>query len=233
MVRLLILFLLLFPDFVFAQERLTIAVTASFKPVMEELADVFQRESGISIRLSSASSGILAQQIISGAPFDLFFSADAVRPEKVARSLNIPLEHVQPYAFGELVLISSLPEITSVTDLGNYSGKIIIANPAHAPYGVAAEEVLERVGFQGQRVQANNVVQARQYLSLALAPVGIIAKSVALDLSGQYDIHPQWYAAVVHKRINLSGSQSSQALLQFLATVRAVQIIKKYGYQVP
>jgi molybdate transport system substrate-binding protein len=233
MVRLILLFLLWLPLMTAASETLNIAVAASFRPVIEQLAPRFEQKTGIKVQVSSASSGVLTQQIIAGAPFDLFFSADAKRPEAVAEVLQLPASSVQAYALGTLVLISTEPTVLSVSDLADYQGKVILANPQHAPYGVAAAEVLDHVGFQGDRVQANNVAQARQYISLALAPVGLIAQSVATDLAPQFGIGPSLYSDIVQKRVVVQSSDRVNRFLEYLKLPGSVQVIESFGYRVP
>ncbi|HAD39484.1 MAG TPA: molybdate ABC transporter substrate-binding protein, partial [Plesiomonas shigelloides] len=62
---------------------LKVAVAANFKPTLEQLATQFQQQTGDQVAISSASSGVLYQQIVNGAPFDLFLSADSERPERL------------------------------------------------------------------------------------------------------------------------------------------------------
>ena len=224
---------LLLPLLCHASESLNIAVTASFKPVLDALAAPFAERTGIQLKLSAASSGVLTQQILAGAPFDLFFSADAERPVYLAKALGLPANRIATYALGTLVLVSDDPAVTSVAALADYQGKVVLANPAHAPYGVAAAAVLDQVGFQGVRVLANNVAQARQYLILQLASVGLVTQAVATDLSPQYPVDRRLYAPIVQQRLLLKPSPASERLLAFLVTPQAQAVLKAFGYQVP
>ncbi len=227
------LLLLLVPCLGLAQEQLNVAVTASFKPVLETLADPFTESTNIQLSLSSASSGVLYQQIVSGAPFDVFFAADAERPRLLVDRLQLPVNARRDYAMGQLVLVINNTALSGITDLKDYSGRVILANPAHAPYGLAAQQVLDRVGFQGERVLANNVTQARQYLSLGLADVGLIAASVAQGFDDVVELDRTEYDAIRQQLVIVKPSDRVDALIRFLDTPFAKDIIQQQGYRLP
>lgn len=210
---------------------LNIAVTASFKPVIDTLAELFYEQSGITLRLSSASTGTLTQQIIQGAPFDVFLAADKERPTFVRATLNLPATAQQPYAFGSLVLVSTHEQVRSLADLANYTGRVVIANPQHAPYGVAAENLLMDLSFNGTLIRAQNVSQAQQYLTLNLAEVGLVAKAVAQNTLPYIDIPPNQYAPIEHHLLLLKSSDDAQAFLGFLGSSIARAVIQRYGYE--
>ncbi|WP_320823225.1 molybdate ABC transporter substrate-binding protein [Reinekea sp.] len=218
---------------VWAEPPLTVAVTASFKPVLEALSEAFTEASGRSFRLVSASTGVLSQQILAGAPFDIFFAADRTHPQQLLESLGLPTDRIQTYALGTLVLVTQDPAVKSLADLRDYAGRVIIANPLQAPYGVAADQILDQLGYSGTRVRANNVSQARQYLSLNLAAVGLTAASVAQDLPGVQPIDPALYGVLEQQLVVLRRSDRTVALLAFLQTAGAVQVLRDFGYREP
>jgi len=125
-----------------AEPPLRVAVAANFKPTLETLNRRFTADTGIAIRLSSASTGMLATQLRHGAPFDVFFAADAEHAAGVAR-LDLPGAG-EPfcYAVGALALAGGALE-----DLARAEKSVAIANPATAPYGRAALDVLARDQF--------------------------------------------------------------------------------------
>lgn len=216
-----------------SNERLTIAVTASFKPVIDQLAEQFAAEYNVNLNVSSASTGVLYQQVLSGAPFDLFLAADQARPRLLQQQLNLAQSQVQPYAVGQLVLVTTGHEATQLSDLAGRQHRIIIANPKLAPYGEAAEQVLDHVGFQGDRVLANNVVQARQYLSLSLAPVGIISASMAQGFAQVTAIAPELHSELTQYLVVLKPSQKVNDFLNFLSSTEAQRIMVNNGYWPP
>src|SRR6056297_2187391 len=122
-----------------AADSLTLAVAANFKPVLQRLNEDFKHDTGIEIRLSSASSGVLATQILHGAPFDVFFSADAERPAQLIAGGLAAADASFCYASGRLALVGG-----QLADLARATSSVAIANPATAPYGTAALEVLAR-----------------------------------------------------------------------------------------
>lgn len=181
---------------------LRVASAANFYPTLKVLAKTYQNETGISMQLSSGSSGKLHAQIIQGAPYDLFFSADAERPEQL-ETLGLTVAHSRTrYAVGRLVLWSSdtalpkdkfpLQENNTSKTLTEALNKLLkadtfrfiaLANPRHAPYGRAAKEVLETTGHwhtlqqKQQLVIGSNVIQAHQYTATGNAQLGFIALS--------------------------------------------------------
>jgi molybdate transport system substrate-binding protein len=218
---------------VWAEAPLTVAVTASFKPVLSALSDPFRTATGQSMRLVSASTGVLSQQILAGAPFDVFFAADRAHPQHLRDALNLPADRVTTYALGALVLVTQDPAVQTLDDLHDYAGRVIIANPLQAPYGAAADQLLDRLGFSGTRVRANNVSQARQYLSLNLATVGLTAASVAQDLPGAQAIDPTLYPVLEQQVIVLRASEQTRRLLAFLQSTEAIQMLRDMGYREP
>src|SRR6185295_2157852 len=103
----------------------------------------FRAQSGVSVRFTFGASGALAEQIKSGAPYDLFLSADEVRIKDVV----IP-DSQTVYAQGRIALWSKSGRITTLDALPTPGVlHVAIANPGHAPYGAAARQALERAGL--------------------------------------------------------------------------------------
>ena len=216
-----------------AEERLNIAVTASFRPVLDHLAPDFEAQTGIRLNLSSASTGVLYQQIRNGAPFDLFFAADRSRPQLLQQQWSLEASRRQTYAIGRLVLVSDDPAVQGVSDLSHYDGRVVIANPALAPYGEAAQAVLDAQGFPGTPVLANNVSQARQYLSMKLARVGLIAASVASGLNPVQDVADQDNISLDQQLLVLTDHPANAEFLRFLQMKASQAVIRQFGYRLP
>lgn len=216
-----------------ANDSLNIAVTSSFKPVIDALTEPFYDATGITLRISSASTGVLYQQSVSGAPFDVFFAADTLRPASLVKKLSLPDSQLVPYAKGRLVLVSNDNNVQSLADLASYANRLVIANPKHAPYGIAAEKVLLATGHKSSLILANNVNQARQYLQLGLADVGLIAASVSQGFSNVVEIPDSRYDAIIQSLVVLEPSPQTQALITFLKTDFAQQTLIDFGYEQP
>ena len=158
-----------------AAQKLNIAVAANFKPVLEEISHRYQRDSDVEIDLIVGSTGALFAQITHGAPFDLFFAADLVRPLKLEQAGKTRKR--MTYAYGQLALYG--PGLTDVgPDSLRASHRIAIANPRHAPYGRAALQTLKSLDVtHPELVYGSNVAQAFAFVATGNTPLGLIALS--------------------------------------------------------
>ncbi|MES2819557.1 MAG: molybdate ABC transporter substrate-binding protein [Pseudomonadota bacterium] len=218
-----------------AVEHLRIAVAANLLPVMERIAIDYQRETGVSLQIAGGSSGAFFEQIRRGAPFDLFYSADAERPEQLADAER----KAQTYLCGRLALWTPVarPVLAQLPP-----GKIALAQPDTAPYGRAALQVLERSGqlaaLTPRLVYAQDVGQAFQFVKSGNAPSGFIALSqllAAATPTSQYlRLDASLYAPLVQKRIVLAQGERRAAAERFAAYFDAQQpLLKAAGYALP
>ena len=164
-----------------AASELTVAAASDLAPLEARLASGFERRTGVRPRFSFGSSGTLARQIENGAPFDVYLSAD----EKLAANLAAKKFVVDPkvYAIGRLVLWSADGQFRSIEKLkSNQVRHIAIANPAHAPYGRAAKEALEKLGvwkfLEPKIVYGENVRQAFEMARSGNADIAIVAATL-------------------------------------------------------
>lgn len=228
-----------------SQDSLTIAASANMQYAMEELIDRFTEESGISCELIVGSSGKLTAQIVEGAPFDLFFSADMKYPQEI---FNKGLASVPPriYAYGYLVFWS-LDEDRELNRQGLLSDEvrhIAMANPETAPYGRAAVELLKGMRvydrIQTKLVFGESIAQTNQFILSGTAEVGLTARSVVSSPGARGK--GQWKEAdqtlyepiaqgLVHlKGRNLEKEQWAQSFDDFLQSDTAIDILHKFGY---
>ena len=166
-------------------DTVTVAVASNFAETARGLAREFEEQSGYDVVIIQGSTGKLHAQIVNGAPFDVFLSADVERAENLPAAKDGRFI----YAIGQLVVWSPDPELSghecvaalSETD----SGRIAIANPALAPYGLAAKEYLEAAGLwetlMPRLVYAQNVAQVRQFVATGNARFGFVAASQLHD----------------------------------------------------
>lgn len=237
-------------------DTLNIATASNFRPVLEQLTQTFSEQQNAEgtdhkINISSTSSGVIYAQIVQGAPFHLFFSANESYPEKLVASGLGMADTLATYAIGKLVLVSrgkgSDIDGKSAAEILSKAKRIAIANPRTAPYGIAAMEVLERLGVadesQSKLVVGNNIAQAWQFFHSGNADVAIVAVSlaylaesadmkeqqlVAIDLS-PYLKHPVRQSRVAIKPV----SPLTQQFLNFMNTPVAEKIIIDGGYLLP
>ncbi|WP_252178483.1 molybdate ABC transporter substrate-binding protein [Endozoicomonas sp. 4G] len=222
-------------------DTLRVAVSANFKPVLEYLAERFEQQTGHQVSISSASTGVLYNQIMHDAPFDLFFSADQARPLELEQKGKTLSESRKTYAYGRLVLWDRTSHVKplSIDQLKDWQGKLAIANPATAPYGLAAEQSLEKLGlwksYQGRLVQGANIQQTWQFVASGNVKVGLVALS---QLSGKelqrityipdrlYD--PIRQDMVILKRTD--HSEAAQAFSTFVLSAPSQNYIAEHGY---
>jgi len=231
------------------------AVAANFTQTLRQLAQQYQSAHGtFSFRISTASSGTLYTQIINGAPFDLFFSADTLRPEHLIRAGKSLSQKPYIYARGQLVLWAPGKDIRrGLVSLTRYKGKIAIANPKLAPYGLAAKKLLEKVRFwlilSSRLIQGNNIAQTFQYVASGAAQAGFVARSqlqLWLHKQGRTSNIKQmqdvWipsvsdYPAISQGVVLLPGSEHNsnvKAFLIFLKSPQAKHLVREAGYLIP
>lgn len=239
----------LLPRLLFADDIVTVAVASNFAVTAEEISTAFTRESGTPVRLSSGSTGKLYAQIINGAPFDVFLSADAERPLLLEQSGHIVNGSRRSYAIGGLVLWSHDARLRGkdcreALQRGDYDW-LALANPRTAPYGFAAREVLEAAGLwqdaARRAVFGENIAQALNFVVTGNATLGFVARSqtVNLDLPAAAcawqvpgSLHTPLYQQLVLLK-KAGGNVGAQRFVDFLGTPAAGKIIRKNGYRVP
>jgi len=213
---------------------LLVAAAADLAPLTANLDRGFETVSHLKVKFTLDSSGSLAKQIENGAPYDVFLSAD----ERYVKQL-VSEGHLEPntnvYALGRLGLWSKDGRVKSLADLKNPDIKhIAIANPEHAPYGIAARKTLETQGLwrdvQPKIVYGENVRQAMQFAETGNADAVITSWTL---LIGRGLLLPaEW-----HDPIRQSGGvvkSSSQAavarqFLQFMLSADGRKILQSGG----
>jgi molybdate transport system substrate-binding protein len=232
-------------------EQITVAAAADLNYAMKDLAARFEKSSGHTVSLSFGASGNLYSQIQSGAPYDLFFSADADYPAKLAAAGKIDSASVRTYAIGRLVLwvpsSSKLDPQQLKMDLilDPAIRKIAIANPEHAPYGRAAMAALDHFQFAGlvkdKLVLGENVSQAAQFVQSGNAQAGLIPLALALSppmkAAGKYwQLPDDSYPDMQQAAGILSSSkhkQAAKAFLDFVGSPEGAAVLQQYGFGLP
>ena len=175
------------PNMTPSSGELTVFSAADMQPVFEVLGPYFQRRTGIKLKMVYGSSGTLSQQIVNGAPADIFFSADYTFAERLVAAGKADNINPYPYAKGLLVLWTRKDSPfypISVDDLSRKDLKsVAIANPATAPYGRAAIAAMSKLGLLQSAsphfVQAESVGQAAQFALSGNAQLALISQTIA------------------------------------------------------
>ncbi len=226
-----------------------IAAAADLQPVLPALIEEFEHQSHKNVEASYASSATLAAQILNGAPFGLFLSADLSFPKKVvAAGLADGTEPIA-YARGALVLWARNDSPVQPLSLDTLRSPalrtIAVANAEHAPYGRAAKAALEKLGLatalKDRLVVAENIAQTAQYADSGNADAGLISLTSALtprlSADGKYVVMPEdsypplLQGAVVIKQA--SGAEEAHEFLAFLLSPPIREQLAERGLKAP
>jgi molybdate transport system substrate-binding protein len=226
-----------------AAQELTVAVAANFILPFGELSRVFEHESGIKVKGTFSSTGSLYAQIQNGAPYDLFLAADEARPRLLHHEALADKPFV--YARGKVVLWTAKHALCAIRKWREVvtspsTLRLAIANPETAPYGAAAVEAMKRAGLweavRQKLVFAQTVAQAFQYAQTESADAGFCALSSASSEQGSKGC--RWVIpeapVVIQAACVLERSKEKKAVekfVAFLASPKAGQIKRKYGYE--
>jgi len=241
-VFLLVWVLWLIPLSVSAQERLNAAVAANFIQAFTEISQAFERKTGVRVEATFSSSGNLYGQIVNGAPYDLYLSADEERPARLNKEGAGERPFV--YARGRCVLWSARKDFCRAGDwrtaLRDEDVKrVAVANPETAPYGTAAGAALVKAGLwealKQKWVFAQTIAQAFQYASTSATAAGFCAYSSVMSDEGKkgcfYRIEEA--PAIVQSACILKRTPhraSAEAFAAFLISPEAGAIKDRYGY---
>ncbi|ESQ87613.1 molybdate ABC transporter substrate-binding protein [Asticcacaulis sp. AC460] len=220
-----------------------VAVAANFTEPAKAIATAFLKKTGHTVTQSFGPSGGFYSQIQQGAPFEVFLSADAERPTRLeAEGLGVKGTRFV-YAYGTLVLWSAKPGFVDGKGAvlkGKYD-HLSIADPAAAPYGVAAVETLKKMGLYDQVapkiVRGTSIAQAYTFVSTGSAELGFVALSQVINEKGgsRWVVPKAYYTPIDQQAILLqpgAKDPAAKAYLDFLRSPQAIAIIKSYGYEV-
>lgn len=226
-----------------AGRSLTVAAASDLSFAMREIGEEFEKVTGIRVVFSFGSSGKLAQQIEYGAPFNLFFSANRGYVERLERKGFVRAKGL--YAKGRIVLAvnrESEVHVKGLQDLLRPEIKrIAIANPAHAPYGVAAKEALKSSGLwekvRGKLVYGENIRQALQFVQTGDAQAGIVALSIADVPEVTYTmIDPSLYNPIDQVVAVIKGTEmvgEAEEFVRFVMGPKGRAVMERYGFIIP
>lgn len=231
-------------------QEIRVAAAADLQSAFADIAAQFEKNSGISVKLTYGSSGDFFHQIENGAPFDMFFSANLDYAKQLrAAGLALP-ESYYEYARGKIVLWSRQEiklELSSSLQILVHPSirRVAIANPQHAPYGQAAVAALKKENIydkvQNKLVFGENISQAASFVLSGAADAGIIALSLARSPNmrdkGYYvEIPSADYPPIEQACVILRSSRNKEAANQFLVFIKTPEVAKllgSYGFELP
>jgi molybdate transport system substrate-binding protein len=219
-----------------------VAAASDLTSAFEELGRLFEARTGQRVTFTFGASGMLAKQIGQGAPFDLFAAANTSFVDGAVSSGACDAASKALYARGHVVVWTKRGgvHLQSLADLKSADIKhIAIANPEHAPYGMAAKEALTKAGLwpelEGKLVHAENVRQALQFAQTGNAEVAIVALSlVAKDDGGlSLAVDPALHAPIEQTLVvckNGQNASGARKFAQLLESSEGQALLKHYGF---
>lgn len=231
-----------------APAPIRVAAAADLTRALDELGRRFEAETGHALTFTFGSTGLLAHQLREGAPFDLFFAASRPFADAVVGAGACDPSTVAPYALGRLALWSrARPDRTPPSSLAELADpqrfrRIAIANPEHAPYGVAAREALTHAGLleavSSRLVLGDNVRQALQFAETGNADAAIVALALVIDdrthpwtLIDEATHGPIEQTLVVcHRGQNRAGAL---AFARYVTSATGRALLDRYGFGLP
>ncbi len=227
------------------QSTLTVSAAADLTPAFQELGKLFEQQNGTKVTFNFGSTGQLAQQIEQGAPVDLFAAANVAYVDELEKKNLILPDTKALYAQGRITLWTrneSPLKLERVEDLAQPEfKKIAIANPDHAPYGVAAREALQSArvweAVSPKLVFGENISQTLQYAESGNVDAAIVALSLSTQSNGRWVLIP----ADLHKPLNqalavISGAGHEQEARRFAAFINSPPgraVMRRYGFVLP
>jgi len=232
--------------------RVRVAAAADLRYAMDELVAAWAAlDPATVVQPTYGSSGSFLAQIREGAPFDIFFSADAEYARVLERAGLARSGSTQLYGIGQIVVWVPVDSAIDVESRGLEAltdpsvTTVAIANPEHAPYGQAAVAAMTSAGVyqavEPKLVLGENVAQAAQFVESGNADAGVIALSLAASPAlrdrGRFEIVPiESYPRLEQGAVVLDSAgdrDAAQAFLDFVMGSEGRAVLDRYGFLLP
>lgn len=224
-----------------AKETIRVAAAANLRYVLNEIEHQYEEvNKDIDLQINYGASGTFYQQILSGAPYDLFLSADDTLPSKLKQSKITTCESIV-YACGKLAIYglqNDIDKIALEVLKMEEIKRISIANPRTAPYGTRSVEILKSLGIwssvEDKIVYGDSIAQAAQFAMSGNCEVGFVALSLLLnrntEIKGSYFIIPEdLYSPIMQSGIVLRDGEASR-FFEYILSDKCCEIWESYGY---
>jgi molybdate transport system substrate-binding protein len=226
-------------------KSITVAAASDLTGAFEELGRSFEQQTQIKVVFSFGSTGMLTQQIINGAPMDVFAAANVSFIEQLEQANLIVPDTKAVYARGRITLWTAKDSAfkpTTIQALAQPEVKrVSIANPDHAPYGLAAKQALESAGVweavKGKIVYGENIRQTLQFAQTGNVDVAIVALSLSLNSDGEWvlipeELHRPLDQALAVMKSTKAGPEARQFAL-YVNSEAGRAIMSKHGFVLP
>ena len=227
------------------QVSLTISAAADLELAFREVGALFEKETGTKVIFNFGSTGQLAQQIEQGAPVDLFAAANVSFVEELAQQGLILPDTKALYARGRITLWTRADSPLRLERIEGLAKpeviRIAIANPAHAPYGIAAREAMQSAGIwdavQPKLVLGENVRQTLLYAETGNVEVAIVALSLSVQGQGRWTLVPQELHQPIDQALAViketHHEKEARLFAAFINGPTGRPIMRKYGFILP
>jgi molybdate transport system substrate-binding protein len=224
---------------------LTVAAANSMQNAFSEIGALFEAQTGHKVIFVFASSGQLTQQIENGAPYDLFAAANTEFIDRLDKQNLVLPDTIALYARGRIALAVNKDSGIQAINLDDFLlseiTHIAIANPEHAPYGIAAKEALQSAGVWEQvrpkLVYGENIRQTLQFIQTGDAQAGIIALSDANTPEINWTVLDDSLHNPLDQALAVVASspnqQQARQFADFINSPEGIAILKKYGFSFP
>lgn len=225
-----------------SDDELQIAAASDLRAVLEENREAIEDAAGMRVTFVFGSSGQLHEQVLAGAKYGLFLSADTRYVDALAEAGKVAPDGRGAYAVGSLALVwrDGLPPLADAHDLERADiQRITIANPGHAPYGRAAQETLTSLGLWGDLqpriVLAEQVRQATEYVRTGNADAGLVALALIYGDDRPFVVvDGSLHQPIVQSGAVVAGSgheDEARGVLNFLLSAEGQRLLANYGFE--
>lgn len=224
-------------------EPLRVAAAADLQLAFDELGRRYTQRTGVEVVFNFGSTGLLATQLTQGAPFDVFAAANADAIDATVQANVCEGPSAATYATGALVLYSPLQPLHSLDDLrDDRFTRIAIAQPEHAPYGLAAKQVLEGAQLWAtvakRVVFAQNIGQTLQYAQTGNVEAAFVSRSLRSSIDGGVVLEvPVGLHAPLTQRlatcINGKRHDAAAGFAQLVLSAEGQAVLARHGFLPP
>ena len=225
-----------------------VVVAANMKDAFTEIQNQFQKENKGELKVIYGSSGNFASQIMNGAPFHLFISADEQYPLELFKK-GKTINEGTVYAIGKLALITNKGKGIALdgskgkmADAIKKANKIALAKPELAPYGRASVEYLKANNLwelaNSKIVYADNIAMAAMFVTTGSADIGFTALSITKSPALARQISSvelnDGYQPIKQRMVLIkNATPDAIRLYEFMQAPKAKEILRAHGYQIP
>lgn len=232
-------------DFSSEPTQLTISAAVSLTDALEEIKALYEKENNVELTFNLGGSGTLAQQILQGAPADVFVSANQNWMDTLAEEDQIIVDTRNDVTGNNIVLITQKDTKLAYESFEDIQqdeiDQIAIGNPESVPAGSYTEQVLNNIGMwdelQSLFVYAKDVRQVLTYVESGNTDIGFVYESDAVtsdEIAILASAEKEWHDPIIYPGAVLKDTKNEEAataFLNYLLEDEAQKILRKYGFR--